>query len=384
MQDIHDFPALLARAMERLELSPLPAADKAAITRFVDFKATRDKIGIARQEKYLRLLRVIAEEFIHNMSFTAIKTEEDVMRIVSEIDRSKLSGWTKHDYQLFLKTFLTWLGKADIVNWIRLPIPKSFPDEILTEVEIQAMIDAAQNLRDKAFIAMLYEGGFRIGEIGGLRIKDISFDRYGAIAVVTGKTGVRRVRIIWASPYIAQWLEVHPLREKREAAVWIKMSDNSEMTYAAMRTQIQRTAARAGIQKRVNPHNFRHSRSTHLASTLTESQMEEYLGWVQGSRMPSIYVHMSGRNLDADLLQMYGLEPEEKTEPELETLQCPHCRTLNTQGARVCFNCRKPLAVEEVADREARAKQMFAEFMDVMEDPALRDKFKEFFNSETK
>lgn len=384
MQDIHDFPALLARAMERLELSPLPADDKAAIARFVDFKATRDKIGIARQEKYLRLLRVIAEKYIEDMSFTAIKTEEDVMRIISEIDRSKLSGWTKHDYQLFLKTFLTWLGKADIVDWIRLPIPKSFPDEILTELEIQAMIDAAQNLRDKAFIAMLYEGGFRIGEIGGLRIKDISFDRYGAIAVVTGKTGMRRVRIIWASPYIAQWLEVHPLREKREAAVWIKLRDNSEMTYAAMRTQIQRTATRAGIQKRVNPHNFRHSRSTHLASTLTESQMEEYLGWVQGSRMPSIYVHMSGRNLDADLLQMYGLEPEEKAEQELETLQCPHCRTLNTQGARVCFNCRKPLAVEEVEDREARAKQMFAEFMEVMEDPALRDKFKEFFNSETR
>ena len=47
--------------------------------------------------------------------------------------------------------------------------------------------------------------------------------------------------------------------------------------------------------------------------------------------MPSIYVHMSGRDLDRDLLKMYGLEAEEeKKVNELKTLQCPHCRTLNT------------------------------------------------------
>jgi len=45
--------------------------------------------------------------------------------------------------------------------------------------------------------------------------------------------------------------------------------------------------------------------------------------------MPSIYVHMSGRDLDRDLLKMYGLEAEEEKVEELKTLQCPHCRTLN-------------------------------------------------------
>lgn len=93
------------------------------------------------------------------------------------------------------------------------------------------MIDAAENLRDRAIIAMLYEGGFRVGEIGSIiKVRDIDFDRYGAIAVVRGKTGMRRVRLIWAMlPYIAQWLEVHPRRKERNAPLWIiKASDARE------------------------------------------------------------------------------------------------------------------------------------------------------------
>ena len=151
----------------------------------------------------------------------------------------------------------------------------------------------------------------------------------------------------------------------------------------AIRMQLQKIAKRAGVHKRVNPHNFRHSRSTHLASKLTESQMEEYLGWVQGSKMPSIYVHMSGRDLDADLLRMYGIEPEEEYQKdELKTLQCPHCKTLNTIGARICINCRKPLAVEEVMEREEKAMEMFKDFMDLIaEHPDMIAKFKKYLIS---
>jgi len=77
--------------------------------------------------------------------------------------------------------------------------PRKLPDDILTEHETSAMIDVAENLRDRAIIAMLYEGGFRVGEIGSLiKVRDIDFDRYGAIAVVRGKTGVRnQFRQLW-------------------------------------------------------------------------------------------------------------------------------------------------------------------------------------------
>jgi site-specific recombinase XerD len=380
MRDIHNYKEKRERTAKRVrESSVLSDGEKALIFRFVDYKIARG-IGVGREEKYLGILRTIRERYMSS-SFSSLE-KSDVETIVSNIERSGLSDWTKYDRKLFLKTFLTWMGKRDEVRWISFKKPRRLPDDILTEKEVLAMIDAAENLRDKALIAMLYEGGFRIGELGTMALKDVSFDRYGALAMVDGKTGMRRVRLIWSMPYIAQWLEMHPRREERDAPLWIKMSNPQEaLKYNAIRMQLQKIAERANVHKRVNPHNFRHSRSTHLASKLTESQMEQYLGWVQGSKMPSIYVHMSGRDLDADLLRMYGIEPEkEDQKEELETLQCPHCKTLNTIGARICINCRKPLAVEEVMEREEKAMKIFKDFVDVAaESPKLMEGFKKHF-----
>ena len=36
------------------------------------------------------------------------------------------------------------------------------------------------------------------------------------MVIVNGKTGMRRVRLIFAMPYLSQWLESHPLREKKK------------------------------------------------------------------------------------------------------------------------------------------------------------------------
>ncbi len=43
------------------------------------------------------------------------------------------------------------------------------------------MMNACMNSRDRAMIPLLYESGARIGEIGSMRVKDVSFDEYGAI-----------------------------------------------------------------------------------------------------------------------------------------------------------------------------------------------------------
>jgi len=376
MADIHNYERKRDRAAKALEGSKLSEGDRALIKRFVNYKKA-EKVGVERQEKYLRILRTIGERFLDGASFSSLK-KEDVVRIVSEIEERSWTEWTKYDFRLILKTFLKWLGKTEEVAWVKTTKPKGLPNELLSEQDVQAMIDASLNLRDKALIAMLYEGGFRIGELGAMQVKDLTFDRWGAIAMVNGKTGMRRVRLIWAMPYIAQWMEAHPRKDERDAPLWVKVhGDRVGLNYPAIRMQLQKAARRAKVKKKVNPHNFRHSRSTHLASRLTESQMEEYLGWVQGSRMPSIYVHMSGRDLDADLLQMYGLQAETAKEAPLEILQCPYCKTMNTRGARVCMNCKRPIELDEVLDREARMMNIFKGFVDLMEvNPKAKEQFR--------
>lgn len=36
--------------------------------------------------------------------------------------------------------------------------------------------------------------------------------------------------------------------------------------------------------------------------------MKEFFGWVQASNMASIYVHLSGRDVDNALLKVYGIQ----------------------------------------------------------------------------
>jgi integrase len=62
-----------------------------------------------------------------------------------------------------------------------------------------------------------------------------------------------------------------------------------------------------GLNKRLYTHLLRHTRATELASILTEVQLKELLGQVQGSDMPSVYVHLSGRDVDNALLKAHGL-----------------------------------------------------------------------------
>jgi len=39
--------------------------------------------------------------------------------------------------------------------------------------------------------------------------------------------------------------------------------------------------------------------------------MCEYFGWIQGSDMPSTYVHLSGRDIDNAILRIHGKLPKE-------------------------------------------------------------------------
>ena len=68
------------------------------------------------------------------------------------------------------------------VAWIKANLKKNELKEpdVLTGDEAMAMVRIADKPRGKAFIAVLYEGGFRIGEALTARVGDVEFDENGA------------------------------------------------------------------------------------------------------------------------------------------------------------------------------------------------------------
>jgi ribosomal protein L40E len=123
------------------------------------------------------------------------------------------------------------------------------------------------------------------------------------------------------------------------------------------------------MAKKVHPHKLRHSRATFLASKLTEAQMNQIFGWKQGSDMPSIYVHLSGRDMDDAILGVYGLKKEEQEKPKLTPKICPRCQMNNPVDAKFCSRCGLALDVKAAEElEEARSKT------DAIMDLLMKDK----------
>jgi len=136
------------------------------------------------------------------------------------------------------------------------------------------MISAAGKDRDKAFISLGHELGLRVSENLLLRVGDIQFDDFGALVHVRrGKTGSRIVRA--------------------------SLLANEPLSWVGADRMVKEAGRKAGIKKeRMHMHMFRHGSATRNAKSLTDSELKLMYGWIMDSRMPLVYIHLSGGDLD--------------------------------------------------------------------------------------
>lgn len=143
-----------------------------------------------------------------------------------------------------------------------------------------------------------------------------------------------------------------------------------------------RLAEKAEIKKRIHPHLFRHNRSTHLAKHLTEAQMKQYLGWVQGSDMAAIYVHLSGRDVDNALLRMQGIISEKTKDVQMSPKHCALCDTMNAPTTKFSTKCGLALDIKTAMEIEEKNSDVAMDFMDAARnDPKIMDFMKMLLQS---
>ena len=338
------------KAIARLKSSPLAAKTKKQIEDFARMRLAKGS-GKLRVVKCMYCMRFLAAWLKKDFSKA---TKTDLIRLVTEIDSKNYSEYTRYDFKVVLKMFYKWLlGKDEdfpkVIKWLKPKLGNKahkLPEELLTVEEAQKLANSTTNARDKALILALYESGCRIGELLYLKLKNVQFDNYGVVLIVNGKTGSRRVRIIASAQVLGQWLQEHPDKDNPDAPLWparLARYQPVPCSYPSILAMLKRVSKASGIRKRIYPHLFRHSRATSLASKLTEAQMKEYFGWTQGSEMAATYVHLSGRDVDSTLLQMYSMKdkPIEK-EPKLDLKICSRCKERNSPTQSFCGKCGNP------------------------------------------
>jgi integrase len=112
---------------------------------------------------------------------------------------------------------------------------------------------------------------------------------------------------------LQEWLKYHKFRDDPYSPLFYRSDKNikKRLTTEGLGKILRQIGK--GMNRRIYPYLFRHSRATFLAKHLTEQEMKVYFGWTMGSRMVQTYVHLSCRDLDEKVLEL-NKKPVEKNE----------------------------------------------------------------------
>jgi len=377
---------IIENAIKGLKQSSINETNKELILKFKD-NCFADGLSKKRIIKYIYSLKRLSLWLNKNFNQA---DKDDIKLLVSKIEMSDYANWTKHDFKIAIKKFYKWLKGLEEeypqeVKWIKTTMKNNkikLPSEMLTENDIKRLVDAAEHPRDRAFVTILYESGCRIEEIMNLKIKDIDPFEYGLTLTVKGKTGMRIVRVISSVPYLKRWLNEHPFKHDPNALLWVSRDKRASLiTYNRIRHILNQLKEKAKLNKKVNPHNFRHSRATYLANFLTEAQMCEFFGWTQGSDMPGVYVHLSGRDVDSALLKTYGIKStheEDEKSNGLKPIECPACQEVNGATDIFCSHCGTVLD-EKTRLKIIKNEQERKQADNILDELIKEDRFRKMF-----
>jgi len=364
--------------LDKINSRKMPAQNKEAILSWVNFMRAR---GLHQRTvlKNLYCMNCFLEDLREKVNLKTA-SREDLEAAMGALEGSDYSTKTKSNVKVTVKSFYKhYLGEDSFyprqIAWVKSSGGKNkkmLPEDILTEDDILKMIEAAGNLRDKAIIAVLYDSGIRVGELLSLKTKSVELSGEPAHIVVDGKTGMRRIPILFSAPYLSNYLELVK-GKKPEEYLWTGIGSwtatNRLVDGGAVRKLLRVAAKKARIEKRIYPHLFRHSRATYYANRLTEQQLKALFGWTGDSKMVSTYVHMSGRDIDDAVMQTYGKRPKEMAAPVLTERICPRCRYANGIDFLHCKRCGAALETGTLMKEEQVSNSLKDSLLEAAQDP---------------
>ncbi len=369
--DIHSAHRNFESLRREIQAAKIPESNRRVLIDFADSSLANGRsicTVLNQMGVWFRLAQWLGKDFTS-------ATMDDIHALVARVESSVLKPSTKNLYKALLKQLYKHIEGSDEeyplkVRWIkvRFPVKRVRPQDVLSQEDVRKLLEVCSDIQDKAFIAVLYESGGRIGEILPLRIGDAVLNNVGYDISVFGKTGGRVIPVIDSAPYLATWLENHPQRNDSTAPLWVNTgtrNHGARLGFMTCRHRIHKWGEKAGVTKRLNHHSFRHARATHLAPDVREPVMRELFGWSPGSKMPAVYVHMSGATVKRAILRLHGLEDDSAApDNQLARRNCPRCQALNEATGKICKKCLMPLD-SEIATRVMAKENAVASLLDM-------------------
>lgn len=261
--------------------------------------------------------------------FTVFLTDYDPEITVREINSSHLSEFIRHLHEMGIaansqariisgiKSFFRYLIVEDVLSndpTDLLESPKTgrkLPD-ILSYEEIKQLMDAidmstTEGERNKAILETLYGCGLRVSELVNMKRSNLFFEQ-GFVRII-GKGD--KERLIPIGPHAQKHIQYYVDHVRTQLTIAPGHEDfvflnrrGKQLTRVMIFTIIKQLANKAGIEKSISPHTFRHSFATHLVEGGANLRAVQVMLGHQSITTTEIYTHLD-RNFLRDTIRDY-------------------------------------------------------------------------------
>lgn len=271
---------------------------------YLDYLEIERNRAVKTSENYRRYLSGFIE--FGDIQEPGDITEDIVRSFRLHLARKDLAKTTQSYHIIALRNFLKYLARRDVKTLVadKIELPKIEKRQIdaLDERDLERLLNGPyekgiRGLRDKALIELLFSTGMRLAEIQSLD-RYIDLDR--GEMTIRGKG--RKLRIVFisdgAKTAIKEYLKA---RTDAEEALFIGISRGGKVLGRISTRGIERIidlrARKAGIAKRIHPHQLRHTFATDLLINGADIRAVQELLGHSNIATTQIYTHLTNRQL---------------------------------------------------------------------------------------
>lgn len=271
-----------------------------------------------KEENYIRYLERINEEgFIRNRSANTIRNYVAIVNaFLRTVDCESVDELTLLHARNYIIGMLRAGKKPDSCNvvnsalsffyqkvlhksWDYNEVPRmkrewSLP-EVMTLGEVEKLIETADDIRNKAIIALLYSSGLRVGELVNLAPEDIYKSKM-LVHVRSSKNNCDRWTILseTALKYLSEYWYSYPV--KREFLFVGQREPHEPLKVSGVETMLKVIGKEAGFVH-MHPHTLRHCFATHmLEQGIALHEIQAMLGHRSASST-AIYSHVTNKTI---------------------------------------------------------------------------------------
>ena len=219
---------------------------------------------------------------------------EDIIEYLFHLTKENYSKSTKKQHINAIKFYFEKvLGREKEYYHIERPIKDKKLPIVLSKNEIQALLNATDNLKHLTILAVIYSCGLRVSEIINLKIKDVDSQR---MIINIRKSKGNKDRQVQLTTQILKLIRLY-YKKYRPSNFLINGQSSDKYSSSSIQKIIKRSTKKARIHKTVTPHTLRHSFATHLLENGTDIRYIQTILGHSNIKTTQIYTHVTTTHL---------------------------------------------------------------------------------------